>query len=335
MKPELSVVIPALDAARTIGATVEALAVAVARAGLATEVILVDDGSTDGTADAFLRAASEHLAPRVIRQPNRGRFEARRVGIAEARGRLVLLLDSRVAIDPGALEFAVSRFGPSSRVWTSHVRVDAHGSPLGVFWSLIAELAWSAYFDDPRTVGFDATDFDRYPKGTTCFLAPRELLLDAIAAFESRYADSRHANDDTPLIRWMAEREPIHVSPAFACDYAPRTTLRAFVRASVHRGVVFVDGHGRHESRFFPAVVAFYPGSLLAAVVVGRRPIRALGVVAGVAVAAVALGVSKRRTPAELRVLGLVTPLYAAAHGAGMWKALGLVARAWVAARRG
>src|SRR6185437_4280520 len=114
--------------------------------------------------------------------------------------------------------------------------------------------------------------FDHYPKGTGCFLAPRRLLLDAIEAFSSYYADRRFFNDDTGVIRQLAERHRINVSPSFAAVYSPRSTPAGFLRHALHRGTVFLDGHGKPESRFFPVAVAFFPVSIVLAAAALRRP---------------------------------------------------------------
>ena len=208
------------------------------------------------------------------------------------------------------------------QVWTGHVDVESGRNPFGTFWKLLAELAWADYFDRPRTTSFGSEDFDRYPKGTTCFLAPRRLLIDAVRAFRSRYADLRRANDDTPLIRWIAERERVHVSPSFACTYRPRTTLTAFFRHSLHRGIVFLDGHGRRESRYFPAVVAFYPISAALALAALRRPAVVPVAVALTSTVAAGIGAARRRSGFEIASLGLLAPVYAVAHGIGMWRGL-------------
>jgi hypothetical protein len=239
----------------------------------------------------------------------------------------VLLLDSRVALARDALAFVAERVQAGECVWTGHVHVAGDRNPYAVFWRLLAELAWEDYFDRPRTTSFDASNFDRYPKGTGCFLAPRKLMLDAIAAFRSRYADSRFANDDTPLIRWIAERERIHISPRFSAAYAPRTRLATFLRHSFRRGMVFLDGHGRRESRFYPAAIAFYPASLLLAYAALRRPLLAPAVLAAVGLAGGALAAQRRRDPFEVATLAALTPLYAVAHGAGMWRGLALLVR--------
>ena len=312
--PSLSVVIPVYNEAAQLSSTIRALSAAVDESEFAAEVVVVDDGSTDGTAGAARASADGRLAVRVVSQPNRGRFEARRVGLAHARGEYVLFLDSRVRLAPGALRFVHERL-QSAPVWNGHVYVDADNA-WGEFWRLLAELAWRDYFDDPRTTSFGVEDFDRYPKGTGCFFAPRALLESAFAGFRSHYDDVRLANDDTRILRTVAAAERIHISPEFACTYSPRTTFRAFLRHAIHKGTVFLDGHGTPESRFFPAVVVFFPLS----VALLRRP-RLIPVALGACgVAAAGYGTWAGRSEREVRTLATVTPIYALGHGVGMWR---------------
>jgi glycosyltransferase involved in cell wall biosynthesis len=315
---DLSVVVPVRNEAAELPRTIDALEAALQRSGFAAELVLVDDGSDDGSAAAADRAlAGRELPLRVVRLPGSGRYEARRAGLDAAAGELVLLLDSRVRLEPESLRFLHERVAAGERVWNGHVHVDT-ASPFGVFWSLLAELAWRDYFDNPRTTSFGSDDFDRFPKGTTCFAAPRELLLSAFESFRTRYRDVRLANDDTPILRAVAAQTGIGISPEFACTYAPRTSLGRFFRHAVHRGTVFVDGHGTPESRFFPAVVAFFPASAALA----ARPRLLPVALAAVGAAAAAYGLSAGRSRREVAVLAAVTPVYAVAHGAGMWRGL-------------
>jgi glycosyltransferase involved in cell wall biosynthesis len=318
----LTVVVPVHDEAAHLPATVDALVEAVARSDFDADVVLVDDGSTDGSADAASTALAGRLPLRVVSQSNRGRFLARRAGVEASAGDSVLLLDGRVRIGADALGFVQGRVAAGAHVWTSDVEVEADGNPYGTFWKLLAELAWPSYFEHPRETSFGADEFDLYPKGTTCFLAPRALLLEAMTAFHTRYADARHANDDTPLLRWIAEREPIHIAPGFRCSYRPRTSLRGFVRHSMHRGVVFLDGHGRPESRFYPVAAAFFPVSALLALTAWRRPSIVLLAALSTSLAAAAVGVARQRSEEEVAALALLAPVYAIAHGAGMWRGL-------------
>ncbi|UCH33608.1 MAG: glycosyltransferase [Armatimonadota bacterium] len=83
--PPISVVIPAYNEERRVGATVAA-----ARAiPDVAEVIAVDDGSHDRTAEEAVKAGAT-----VIRAPHRGKAAALRRGVARATGGLVILLDA-------------------------------------------------------------------------------------------------------------------------------------------------------------------------------------------------------------------------------------------------
>jgi hypothetical protein len=154
------------------------------------------------------------------------------------------------------------------------------------------------------------------------------LLLEAIGAFRSHYGDDlRHVNDDTTVIRWIAGRERIRISPSFACGYEARESLPAFVRHAFHRGTVFVDGHLRTESRFALPAALFFPVSALATVALARRPSVGVGLVAAGALGAGGVALAAGAPPHEARGFALLTPVYAAAHGLGMWRGLALLLR--------
>jgi glycosyltransferase involved in cell wall biosynthesis len=309
---------PVFNEETCLPATIDALAAALEESGFEAELVLVDDGSTDESAAVARAAADGRLPLRILSQANRGRFEARRAGLSVATGEFVLFLDSRVRLARDALSFVHERLDDAP-VWNGHVHVLAENT-LGDFWRLLAELAWRDYFEEARTTSFGVEEFDRFPKGTTCFLAPRALLDAAFAGFRSQYADVQLANDDTPILRAVAAQERIHLSPQFSCTYTPRTTVASFLRHAFHRGIVFVDGHGKPESRFFPYVVAFFPLSAALALASLKRPAMLPAAVAGTGVAAAAYGARAGRPGRDVRTLALVTPLYALGHGLGMWR---------------
>jgi GT2 family glycosyltransferase len=85
---EISVVIPAYNAARYIG---EALQSVAAQSLAASEVIVVDDGSTDGTPEIAERCGG---VVRVLRQERGGAAAARNLGVRAARGEWVAFLDA-------------------------------------------------------------------------------------------------------------------------------------------------------------------------------------------------------------------------------------------------
>ena len=316
----LSVVLPVRNEAGHLPATVRALLAALEGSGFDAELVLVDDGSDDGSASAAREVVDGRLPFRVVRREGDGRFAARRAGLEAATGDFALLLDARVALDREALRFLRSHAAAGEDVWNAHVHVD-DASTFGVFWRLLAELAWRDYFDAPRTTSFGLDEFDRFPKGTTCFFAPREVLLSAFDAFGTRYRDPRLANDDTPILRDVAARTRIGIRPDFSCTYAPRTSLGRFLRHACTAASSSSTGTARRSRASSRSVVAFFPVSAALAVAALRRPLVLPVALRRSAAPRQRYGAEGRPfSTASVRVLATVTPLYAAAHGAGMWR---------------
>jgi glycosyltransferase involved in cell wall biosynthesis len=101
-RPQISVVIPAYNAAGTVGEAVESI---LSQSVPAAQVIVVDDGSTDGTAGVL---ATYGDAIVVIRQNNRGLAGARTSGQAAATGEFIAWLDADDVALPNRLEVQVA-----------------------------------------------------------------------------------------------------------------------------------------------------------------------------------------------------------------------------------
>ncbi|MEM9038203.1 MAG: glycosyltransferase family 2 protein [Actinomycetota bacterium] len=102
-RPSVTIAIPTFDRARFLGDAIDS---ALAQTRPADEVLVVDDGSTDGTADVLARYGD---AIRVVRQPNQGGPLARNRAIAEATGEWLMWLDSDDVIEPFTLERHLAR----------------------------------------------------------------------------------------------------------------------------------------------------------------------------------------------------------------------------------
>jgi glycosyltransferase involved in cell wall biosynthesis len=93
--PQYSIVIPAFNESARIPATLGAVVACVRERGWDAEVIVVNDGSVDGTAAAVREFAAAAAEVRLIENPgNRGKGYSVRHGILEARGEVVMFTDA-------------------------------------------------------------------------------------------------------------------------------------------------------------------------------------------------------------------------------------------------
>src|SRR6266540_3824478 len=94
LAPRVSVVIPCLDEAETIAECVTRARAVLDESGLAGEVIVVDNGSTDGSGE-LARAAGAL----VVEEPRRGYGSAYLAGLDVARGDYIVMVDADLTYD--------------------------------------------------------------------------------------------------------------------------------------------------------------------------------------------------------------------------------------------
>jgi glycosyltransferase involved in cell wall biosynthesis len=99
--PAVSVVIPALNAARTL--TDQLSALSTQELSEPWEVIVVDNGSTDGTTQLLYRWAERLPSMRVVTCDRRGANSARNAGVRAARGERILCCDADDVVSAGWL----------------------------------------------------------------------------------------------------------------------------------------------------------------------------------------------------------------------------------------
>ena len=95
--PTLSVIVPVYNIKESLPAILHGLI------ALATdkEILLIDDGSTDGTADLATELANQHEELSVLlHDRNRGKGSVLRTGLAAARGDVVVILENNLLCDP-------------------------------------------------------------------------------------------------------------------------------------------------------------------------------------------------------------------------------------------
>lgn len=131
MNPDLSVVIPVFNRGSLVRHTLASIRAA--SAGIAVEIVAVDDGSAVPLAEDLAR--HDLRVDRLVRQQNRGLLFARLAGLDAASGRHVLFLDSDDLVSEGKLRAHVEALDAGADVAYSdqtHQTLDDHAGPIGV-----------------------------------------------------------------------------------------------------------------------------------------------------------------------------------------------------------
>lgn len=174
--PTFSVLIPAYNA----GAYIEsALASALAQSYEDFEVLVVDDGSTDDTAER-VGACSD---PRVVylHQENQGPAAARNLGIGAARGEFVAFLDADDLWHPQKLEKHLALMGGNSRMGMSF-------SWFEVLYDGPQPVCTSPWFASPKQERFDWSDFlERNWTGHSSSVVVRTRCLRSLGGFDPSF----------------------------------------------------------------------------------------------------------------------------------------------------
>ena len=99
--PEVTVVVPVLNEQATVEPLYDGIVTTLQAAGIAAELIFVDDGSTDGTFAILERLHAADPSVRVVKfKRNFGQHPAMHAGIARARGRIVVTMDGDLQNQP-------------------------------------------------------------------------------------------------------------------------------------------------------------------------------------------------------------------------------------------
>lgn len=132
--PLVSVIIPAYNAAAFIAQTLQSV---LTQTYTSIEVLVVDDGSTDATADIVGQIASGDRRVRLIQQQNSGVAAARNLAIEQAAGEFIAPIDADDIWYPQHLEYQVGRMttAPASVgvIYSWSLDINASGTPTGGF----------------------------------------------------------------------------------------------------------------------------------------------------------------------------------------------------------
>jgi GT2 family glycosyltransferase len=218
--PRISVVVCTYNGARTI---------ADCCAGLQRleypnyEVLIVDDGSTDATAEIAARYGF-----RVISTPNRGLGSARNTGLAAASGDIIAYTDDDARPDPHWLTYLAATFARTPHAGVGGPNIPPPGD------GPIAECVANAP-GGPVHVLLDDVQAEHIPG---CNMAFRTRSLEAIGGFDRRF---RTAGDDVDVC-WRIQQQgwTLGFSPGAMVWHHRRNSLRDYWKQQ--------KGYGRAEA---------------------------------------------------------------------------------------
>jgi glycosyltransferase involved in cell wall biosynthesis len=196
-RPRLSIVVPTYNRRRILSRTLPWL-LGQRDPGGAYEVIVVVDGSTDGTLE-MLDGARQGERLRVVAQPNRGQAAARNRGAAEARGDILLFLDDDMLAAPDLVSIHLDGHG-DARGCVILGRMDLAGGVRRSFLKLGVE-AWGREFAARLSAPGYRPRFDDWHSGHASI--DRELFL-RLGGFDESFA--AYGNEDYEL-GWRLSRQ--------------------------------------------------------------------------------------------------------------------------------
>jgi len=219
--PRVSVIVCTLNGAATIGETLDAIE----RLEYPdVEAIVIDDGSTDATAEIV----AAHPRVRLIRTPNRGLSAARNSGLRAATGELVAYLDDDAYPDPHWLDFVELALRDDAHAGVGGPNLPVPGD------GLVAESVANAP-GGPVHVLLSDTVAEHIPG---CNMAFRRDRLQAIGGFDEQF---RVAGDDVDVCWRLQER-------GWTLGFHPAAVVWHHRRGSVRRFWRQQRGYGRAEA---------------------------------------------------------------------------------------
>lgn len=183
--PAVSIVIPAHDEALTLPATLTALREVLAATGREGEILVVDNASSDNTAET----ARAHGAT-VVFEPHRQISRARNVGAREARGAYLFFVDADTRPPAPLLERTMAEFDAGA----------CGGGALIAF-----DEAPNALYR--RGVGLWNAMSRRLHWGAGCFVFARRDAFEAVGGFDERYYAGDEVTLSRRLRRWGGTRQ--------------------------------------------------------------------------------------------------------------------------------
>jgi succinoglycan biosynthesis protein ExoA len=259
--PVITIIVPVRNEARFIARTIEQL-VAQDYPGDRFEVLVVDGRSDDQTRAIAESLAAVHLQVRVLDNPRRLSSAARNIGVRQARGELVVIVDGHCELEGrNYLRNLADAFRRSSADCLGRPQpLDVtEASPLQ---QAIAAARSSRLGHHPDS--FIYADAEQFVPAQSVAVAYRRTVFDRVGAFDERF----DACEDVEL-NHRIDRAGLRCffTPAVRVRYFPRSSLRGLFHQMARYGRGRVRLLRKHPETFSPG--GFVPAAWVAGLLCG------------------------------------------------------------------
>jgi glycosyltransferase involved in cell wall biosynthesis len=202
-KPLVSVIIPTFNSARFLDKCLSSL---IKQKYERIEIIVVDDGSTDGTVET-----AEKYSCRVVKNPRRGRAEAKNEGIKHSHGDYLLFIDSDMEPTPNVISECVSLAEKDKHVGGVIIPERSVGKS---FWVKVRDFERSFYAGTvvesarffPANLAKEVGGFEEglvfYEESTPPYKIQREKRV----VFQRVKSVILHHEEDFSLVIWLRKK---------------------------------------------------------------------------------------------------------------------------------
>ena len=304
--PSFSIVIPTFQRRDVVCDAARALAATRYRGKI--ELIVIVDGSTDGTADA-LRAIDMPFPVNVVEQPNGGASAARNRGAALARSDILLFLDDDMIAEPDLIEqhARLHREGANAVIGNTPIHP---GSPAGFLPESVARWIASTKVNSPLS------PFDIFSGQ----LSVRRSIFEKLGGFDTAFTTAAaFGNEDADFgVRLLAAGDVRH-NPAAISRQFYVVSAREFMeraRRAVAADLLFVRKHPQLARQLFEEKGYSRPLTRLV-----YRPLARIPLLPGM-LARLAVGVADMALKTPLRSSRLVARFFSGARSVVYWSTL-------------
>jgi glycosyltransferase involved in cell wall biosynthesis len=206
------------------------------------EVVVVDDGSTDGTVDWLRASAAKFPHVRLFQQDHQGPAAARNLGVEKAEGDTIIFIDSDLVVTESFLQLHAIGLSQGAKELRSD-RLFTYGRVIN-----------TCNFDDPTSEPFKVTDFSQafFATGN---VAIARIWLEKAGLFDTRF--QLYGWEDLELgvrlkqlgLKMVKCPEAVgyHWHPPFALNQIPALIEKEYQRGRM--GVLFYQKHPTWEVR--------------------------------------------------------------------------------------